>query len=423
MENRKLTFTTNGSELMMLELAAQLKQRGLDLNIGSGHNSHNLFVAESQYEKALIKGEVIARNARLNSLFWADFKGKCHPLSFIPIMKEVIPISRLGEADWKEIVSPDDLRCPKDIRKFFEELKLYCGVKDIRLEYDEKAGAFDVFLLAPFEIHSLMSKRYQGFERTYENSPFVDVRHLAMDGSLTGRLESRRGQEDEHLLSYFYNSLFYNFIKKPEVAGIVPIDYGRIKNESIYLGICHNVKSSEITDVEFLQIGVGLYSIKGKFSTTSSMFKYSTFAETLITDTGEFEGTITFKGSQVDMAIKISVKRQISGDHFGVHDYRNEFFKKLDKDGDTDEVIFTEHFVKVDDGKKLLHYSDQYGSFEYFNLQPGWFIENGIFRDTEGIPIVCKEGSIEFNNLEEIIDLLNGHKKDGSAFRLTTTGK
>ncbi len=88
-------------------------------------------------------------------------------------------------------------------------------------------------------------------------------------------------------------------------------------------------------------------------------------------------------------------------------------------DGDEEEFLFNEHYSIINNGSKLLHYSDEYDSSEIFLLPFKWRVENGIFVDNCGHSYdpnndvyYCGD-----NTKDEIAKVLEARKlQKGSAF-------
>jgi len=426
MENKKIAFITSGSELSIKEMAFQLIRNGIDLKIGSGHNHHSIFVASKDYNRALVIGDRIIKMFMIDDINWIDSDRKVHKAGFVPIIKEVVPISRLDEVEWQDIDSPEHPSCPRDIKDFFDEMRKYCGIKSIKLEYDKEAMAFNVYFESRFEDYEVMLNRCKGFHRVYD-CPFIESWHLNIDGSLNGGLEDTNGQEVENIESYFYNSMLYKVITNPIGSIISPTN-----NDDIFKNILYT-KAALFNDYGKVEVSrsyrksarefvvEGFFSIDFSFRRTvkdKSIDKFLSIKSST-QDRGNFSSVITINPTGVDISTSVTARRQILGTDFGLQDFRSGFFKGLLHDGDEEEFLFNEHYSIINNGSKLLHYSDEYDSSETFLLPFKWRVENGIFVDNCGHSYdpnndvyYCGD-----NTKDEIAKVLEARKlQKGSAF-------
>lgn len=119
-----------------------------------------------------------------------------------------------------------------------------------------------------------------------------------------------------------------------------------------------------------------------------------------------------FSQNCVSMTTTVNVSRKIEGIDLDGKNDRDAFFTCLSGNGSAGSVTYTEHFVKIANGTRLLHYSEEYEAFEVFDLPNNWFIENGIAKETVGYPKVFDDTTFDKDDkdLDEIYEILKTRK-------------
>lgn len=353
---------------------------------------HGLYFPESFYQKSIIEmNSIIIQNDGQSKIIGFDTNNESFPVGYIPIMYGILPQTQKGNEYWELYNNPNH-NCPEIFRNYINYLKDYCGVNNIILRYNEVDNAFIIFVNLPSRSHKLMVDRCKGANYVIENTPFIEIYYPESDYSLSIDSEEVMQKRTDQLKSYFYYSLFHDITSTPDKPNIGPYnsEYLEKDNKSGYLSInC---------------IEVLLYdrlSIRGNFNTTN--IKKADEFNYIVRDSGEFLSVLSFSQNEVSISTNADTSRKI----------RKDNFFSLSEDVSKGVAFYTEHFVKIANGTRLLHYSDEYDYFEIFELPNNWFIENGLSLETTGEPKVFNDVTYdkEDKDLKEVYDIIAARKE------------
>ena len=400
----KLAFITGGKKNIIERLAEQLKEKsGIESRVDSGYYGHGIYVDIKNYQKAIAIGSTIAVKENRHEIKWIDIDNNPHPVGYVPIMYGVLPQTQKGNISWTEYCG-----CPDDLRDYITKLEIYCAANKVVLEYNKVNNAFTIFVTAPFNLHELMVKRCRGFNYVNEYTPFIETYYPASDNSIIIDYEKVMKKRTNNLKSYFYNSLFNDIIKSPEGLNIAPRNDYYPRYMRCYDGyFCLTTKSIEMLPEDKL-------SVKGSFEVNDKKgFIFEAGNHCVVTDSGDFTSELSFFQNSVSITTTANVSREIVGTDLDGHNLRDAFFTCLSKSGSKGTIVCTEHFVKIANGTRLLHYSEEFDAFEIFKLPNNWFIENGLSDETIGYPKVFNDTSFDQDDkdLKEVYEILNTRKK------------
>lgn len=406
-KQEKLAFITSGKRILIERLAEQLKEKqGIESRVDSGYYGHGLYVDIKDYQRAIAVGSTIAENDDRYEINWIDVDNIPHPVGYIPIMYGVLPQTQKGNELWTAYNTPG-CGCPDDLREYINYLRDYCGVCDVALKYNKVDNAFTIFAAAPFISHELMVKRCQGFNYVNGYTPFIETYYPASDNSIKIDSEKVMEKRTDNLKSYFYNSLFHDIIRYPEGANIAPHndDYPH------YMGSYGGDTYLSPNSIEMLP--EDKLSIKGEFKLNDTKGYYNE-KHCVVTDSGDFTSELSFSQNSVSITTTANVSRKVVGTDLDGQNHRDAFFTCLSESGSKGTVACTERFVKIANGTRLLHYSEEFDAFEIFELPNNWFIENGLSNETTGYPKVFDDTTFDQNDkdLKEVYEILNARKKN-----------
>ena len=208
--------------------------------------------------------------------------------------------------------------------------------------------------------------------------------------------------------SYFYNSLFHDIIRYPCGSNIAPHNDDYPHHMGAYGGDTY----LSVNGIEVLPDGN--FSIKGNFKTNDTKgIKYRDGKYCIVTDSGDFSSELSFDESQVSMTTTVNVSRTVEGTDLDGQNHRDNFFTCLSDEDSNGTVTYTEHFVKIANGTRLLHYSDEYEYFEIFELSDNWGIEDGLSQETTGYSKVFDADDYDEKDkdIKEVLDILSERKK------------
>lgn len=221
--------------------------------------------------------------------------------------------------------------------------------------------------------------------------------------------KNENNQKNDNLKSYFYNSLFHDIIRHPDGANIAPHNDDYPHNMGIYGGDTYlSVKSTE-------ELSEDKLTFKGEFKTNDKKGRINITEDyCIVTDSGDFTSELSLDENQVSMTTTVNVSRTVEGNDLDGQNHRDNFFTCLSDEDSNGTVTYTEHFVKIANGTRLLHYSDEYDYFEIFDLPNNWLIENGLSLETINYPKVFDDVSYDLDDkdLAEVYDLLSNRKKE-----------
>lgn len=345
-----------------------------------GYN-YGLYVDADDYNWALTElFEMVPRGSE--SIAWIDINNDKHSWGYIPIMHCVLPQTQSLASE----------ETAERVRKYKADLMEFCAA-DIKLEYNHSDNTCIFLAKASFSKHELMIKRCRGFNYVNEHTPFIETYYPDWKGSLDVDFEEVKKERIDKLESYFDNSLCYYALSKPaDGFSIMPWVFDIPKNHRSYKRECwYDGITKSISD--------GKLYIKGKFKTRTAKDE----PRCNVIEEGLFTSKITIVQNRVSMTTTIDVSRKIEGENFDDIDIRDAFFPFLSKDGGSGSVTYTEHFVVIDNGTKLLHYSEEYEPFEIFVLPTNWFIENGLPK-TYSASYICEglENIVNEKNAKEV---------------------
>lgn len=233
-------------------------------------------------------------------------------------------------------------------------------------------------------------------------------------------------QEKLKLLeSYFDNSLFHDIIRYPEGSNIAP------HNDDFphYMGFYSGNTYIETTLIQKLQDDKVI--LKGVFKTNTVKGLKNTEKYCVVTDSGDYSCEMILTSNEVTLSNTVNVSRQIEGKDLDGQTSRDAFFTCLSGDNTKGTITYKEHFVKISNGTRLLHFSEEYEFFEIFELPENWSInkgiENFVMKYTKifdnGIEFVFDEkmeypkvfDDIEYDlkdkDLEEVYEILDSRRK------------
>lgn len=408
-KQEKLAFITKGKRILVERLAEQLKSKAnIDARVTDGYYGHGIYVNIDDYKEAITTGSNIAWNDDRYEISWVDADNVPHPVGYIPIMYGVLPQTQKGNILW-ESYNTKEFGTPDELIKYINYLGIFCGVSNVILNYNSGDNAFTILVTAPFAMHDLMVKRCRGFNYVNEYTPFIETYYPSYDNSIIIDSKSVLEKRFNDLKSYFYNSLFHDIIRYPQGANIAPHndDYPR------YMGSYG--RTTFLSSNNFETMPENKLSINGEFEVVDK--KGNEFHENkycVVTDSGNFSSILSFSKNEVSMTTEVNVSRQIVGNNLDGQNDRDAFFTCLSGNGSEGKISCTEHFVKIANGTRLLHYSDEFDSFEVFNLPNNWFIENGLDRETTGYPKAFDDTEFDMGDkdLTEIYEILKSKKKN-----------
>lgn len=414
-KQEKLAFITSGKKILIERLAEQLKEKcGIKSRIDSGYYGHGIYVDVKDYQRAIAVGSAIAVDNDRYEINWIDFDNIPRPVGYIPVMYGVLPQTQKGNELWGAYNMPGS-GCPTDLRDYVNCLRDYCGVCDVALGYNKVDNAFTFFVTAPFISHDLMVKRCKGFNYVNGYTPFIETYYPSSDNSLT--IDSKKVEEERTnaLKSYFFNSLFHDIIRYPEGANIAPHndDYPH------YMGCYGGDTYLAPNVIEVLPEDKLLVKGEFKLNDTKGNKDY-TEKYCVVTDSGDFTSELSFEQSGVTITTTTNVSREVVGTDLDGQNHRDAFFTCLSINGSQGTITCTEHFVKIANGCRLLHYSEEFDSFEIFELPNNWFIENGLTDETTGYPKVFDDTAFDHDDkdLNEVYEILNARKKNLGASKV-----
>lgn len=408
-ENKeRIAFFTRGDKALIEELAKQLEDKfGIKSNVGFIFG-YGLYVNEEDYQRTIADGSNIAQIYNLLEIDWVDADYVPQPIGYIPIMYGVLPQNQDGSEFWSIFNKPNN-ECPEDFKNYIKDLKNYCGTRDIILKYNRADNAFNIFIKGTFASHKLMSEKCKCFNDKIKSTPFANVYYPESDNSITINSEKVIEQRTDKLKSYFEHSLFHDIIRYPEGSNIAPHNDDYPHNMGIYGGDTYlSVKSTE-------ELSEDKLIFKGEFQTNDKKGKKNiTDDYCIVTDSGDFTSELSLDENQVSMTTTVNVSRTVEGIDLDGQNHRDNFFTCLSDEDSNGTVTYTEHFVKIANGTRLLHYSDEYDYFEIFDLPNNWLIENGLSLETIGYPKVFDDVSYDLDDkdLAEVYDLLSNSKKE-----------
>lgn len=408
-ENKeRIAFFTRGDKKLIEELAKQLEDKfGIKSNLGFSFG-HVLYVKEEDYQRTIADGSIIAQIYNLLEIEWVDADYVPQLIGYIPIMYGVLPQNQDGSEFWSIFNKPNN-ECPEDFKNYIKDLKNYCGTRDIILKYNRADNAFNIFIKGTFASHKLMSEKCKCFNNKIESTPFANVYYPESDNSITINSEKVIEQRTDILKSYFEHSLFHDIIRSPEGANIAPHNDDYPLNMGIYGGDTYlSVKSTE-------ELSEDKLIFKGEFKTNDKKGRKNiTDDYCIVTDSGDFTSELSLDENQVSMTTTVNVSRTVEGTDLDGQNRRDNFFTCLSDEDSNGTVTYTEHFVKIADGTRLLHYSDEYDYFEIFDLPNNWLIENGLSLETIGYPKVFDDVTYDLDDkdLAEVYELLSNRKKE-----------
>ena len=386
-----------------------------------GSGGWALYVDAKDYEKAIEFGSLYAINEDRYEMNWADANDMLYPVGYIPIMYGVLPQTVKGDVSW---TSENCLEaCPEDssedFKAYIDDLRTFCAVNQILARYDEKNNAFTLLASAPFMAHDLIVKRCQGFSYVCGFTPFIEVYYPSKDNTLDvdfGEVAKRRVDD---LQSYFYQSLFHDIVRGPEDAHIAPHNDDYAHHMGMYGG------DSYLEVIEAQVLPEDKLLVQGNFELHDTKGIEGSKEYCVVTDKGDFTSELSLSENEVAMTTNIHVARNISGTDLDGQNRRDAFFTCLSGDGSEGVITYTEHFVKIANGTRLLHYSDEYEAFEIYDLPNNWFVENGLAIDTIGYPKVFDDTTFDHNDkdLKEVYAILDARKKKLAAKRERTKGE
>ena len=409
-ENKaKLAFITGGKKELIEELAKHLEEKsGIKSIVASDFNGHGLYVTKEDYHRTIADGSLIAQINDLLDIGWVDVNNVPHPIGYIPIMYGVLPQTQNGSEFWS-IYNKPNYECPDDFRNYINDLKNYCGTSDVILKYNMANNAYNIFIKGTFASHKLMSERCKGFNSIIDNTPFIDVYYPECDNYIIIDSKEIIEQRNDRLKSYFEHSLFHDIIRHPDGSNIAP------HNDEYphYMGIYGGSTCLSINSIEQLQ--EFKYTFKGEFTTKDRKgIIDSREPNCIVTDSGDFTSELSLDENQVSMTTTVNVSRTVEGTDLDGQNRRDNFFTCLSDEDSNGTVTYTEHFVKIANGTRLLHYSDEYDYFEIFDLPNNWLIENGLSLETIGYPKVFDDVTYDLDDkdLAEVYELLSNRKKE-----------
>lgn len=394
MENKKKCFF--GTKMSIEVLSKYLQEKGI-LNtcmIDSPDMLYStIYVDAENYHNALQVGTDMSLKRNL-PVAWIDYYDRYIVLGYIPVMQLVLPDTRSY-----------NLRSKKDdIIDYSEKLKEYCGRK-VDFQYSEATHSFNVFVEAPFGVHDLVVRQCKGFNYTNPTTPFIETYYTEKDNRLEIDTLKREEDKNEALKSYFNNSLFYDMLWHPMGSNIAPHndDYDFVMGN--YDGECRiNTSSFEKKPNNIVIISGNFEVVDRKGLGQLSMH----YGDCVVTDSGKYASKLKFTPDEVTIKTKIKVERSIVGRDLDGQNLRDNFFRCLSTDGTKGTTTYTEHFVKIANGKRLLHYSDEYEPFEIFELPDNFFIEDGLSIKSTGYPKVFDDYEFDTDDkdLEEALFIM-----------------
>lgn len=411
-KQEKLVFITRGKRILIEILAKQLSlNANIDARVTDGYYGHGICVNIDDYKEAITIGSIIAWNEDWNDdryeISWLDVDNVPHPVGYIPIMYGVLPFTQKGDRLW-EYYNRKEFEVPDELTKYVNDLGKFCG-EDVILKYNSVDNAFTILVSAPFSMHDLMVQRCRGFNCVNDHTPFIETYYPSYDNSLKIDSKSIIEKKVNDLETYFYNSLFHDIIRYPLAANIAPHN----DNYPRYMG-CYGV-TTFLSPTKFEVMPENKLSIDGEFKVVDTKGnKFYKDKYCVVTDGGNFSSILSFSKNEVSMITEVNVSRQIVGNDLDGQNERDAFFTCLSGNGSEGKVSYTEHFVIIANGTRLLHYSDEFDSFEVFNLPNNWFVENGLYKETTGYPKVFCDTDFDMNDkdLTEIYEILNSRKKN-----------
>lgn len=366
---------------------------------------------------------------------------------YVPIMYGVLPKNVKGSDSW-ENYNEDKTSCPKEISNHFRQLSEYIGVDSVVVRYSEILNGF--VILADVDANERLNYVDKAIEFELSKTDSEKVFSCFCPVSSTKYkpevvdIVARESMTQENFKSYFEQSLFHDLIRYPCGDNIIPHNddfdkkYGQSGGGS-YLNV---------TDGEVIEDGSIMFSGKFaevfekggcvdcfcRYSLEDCKLSFKSVREEeydflmeyleenqgcIVNDYGDFETKILFGDDKITLVTSANAKRQVAfGPDLEGQGYLDKFFTGLSEDGIESQTTCVEHFVRIGDGSRLLHYSEDWDSFEIFELPEKWVPRFGISHELVGYPKVfdaddkyCTIDDFQDKDLDEILGILNSREK------------
>ena len=182
---------------------------------------------------------------------------------------------------------------------------------------------------------------------------------------------------NSNLKEYLKHSAFYSILLHPEGLNIAPHNDNMSGNFSKQGGYSC-IKSVELFNPDYTFVSSGLFDRcfeKGdKLRVNEPGFRGGWCKNH---DFGSFTSTLTYTDDELIIKTNLSVKRMKEGidkDHWELTD---NFFVGLSPENPI-QMEYNEYFIKINNGTKLLHFSDLCDNYELFTIPARWNFEAGL---------------------------------------------
>lgn len=408
----KDVFISNGSRKEMESFSKILNEKfSIKSRVDTYIGKYLLYVDEEEYEKTLSLGSMLAEELKLN-FSWLDKDNTVQPLGFIPVMYQILPESRTGEHSWNY---PYDYgMCPNDIKKYVEELKEFLNDKEVIISYNRIDNAFTIYVKSPVKGHKLVRKQCKGFESVKESTPFIETYYLNWDNTLDVDFKEIKIDRKRKMRSYFDNSLVIDGLKYPEGSNIVMDDTkDKYDKESNFYCSGRNYGGEQLLiNINHEESKPCNLVLEGKFNVYESKEFHKKKNNKLINrcrirDIGNFKCNMESTSDSVTLTTNINVDRKVEGDNLDKKTVRDGILINISPETCNETTTIKEYYKVIENGTRLLHYSDNSTFFEIFDLPYNWFIEDGI-RNLDNPKVFDNwDYDYEDKSLEEAIRIMN----------------
>ena len=379
----KEVFISNGTREEMKKFSQILEEKfGIKSRVDTYIGKYLLYVDENDYLEALSKGSLLAEEMGLN-FSWLDKNNTLQPLGYIPVMYQVLPESRTGEHSWNY---PYDYgMCHLDIKKYVEELKEFLDGKEVLISYNRVDNAFTIYVKSSFMRYNIVNKQCRGFQNVKEYTPFTETYFLNWDNTLDIDFHEIKVERKRKMRSYFDNSLVIDGLKYPEGSNIV-LDDTKEKsngNDDFYCSSRNYGGEQLLININHEESIKCHLVLEGKFNVYEEKEFHKRKSNKLINrcsirDIGTFKSNVESTTDTVTIITDIDVDRKVDGDNLDKKSVRDGVLINISPETCKETTTIKEYYKLIENGTRLLHYSDNSTFFEIFDLPKNWFIEDGI---------------------------------------------
>ena len=314
---------------------------------------------------------------------------------------------------------------PPDFALYLKNLKSFLNNKKLYVKYNKADNALELFVECSIDEWDLVSKQCRGFNSVEEDIPFISTIYTDITGKLINK-ENEEKRIADNIESYVMKSCGIVGMLHPEESNIArktpeyEPDYS--KSGYVHRGRSYGADKFDIYfDHDYYDKIEGHTNIyKGEAVLNESKhYDYydrsiNNFRNLNIFDyTYKLKDNVTFRanviineyGCFVENSMKVI--RNVFGYDFTNESIRDGVFFGTKHTDDTTIYAYRDEYIKIANGSRLLHFTNQSEFFEVYELPENWKYEDGI--DKLDCPKVFDDYKFDNNDkdLDEISDVMN----------------